>query len=260
MVSLDLLEPNLKAPHKKTSQSKKGRILPTLAGAFASFIGIGIALLLATLVLPRSLNPFYPLKIEDEIGPLTKWKLQAMVLSPQACRAFLTNAGVTFKDVADSSEQGFCHVRDAIRMTSGGPPLFPASPMLSCPVAAGMVLWQRHGLQDAARAMMGSSVTRIDHIGTYNCRRQYGRATGWVSEHAAANAIDIQGFTFINGEKVSVLKDWNPRGGEPTRGANFLREAQDHACDIFKVVLGPRANAAHENHFHLDMGPMSSCR
>ncbi len=216
--------------------------------------------MLVTLVLPKSYNPFYPLKAQDEIGPLTKWKLQAFVLDPGACRAFLNDAGVTFTEIADRSEQGFCHVNDAVRMTAGGPPFFPTSPMMSCPVAAGLVLWQRHGLKDAARDMMGSSVTRIDHIGTYSCRRQYGRKTGWVSEHAFANAIDIQSFTFVNGETVSVLDGWNPRGGQSTRGANFLAAVHDHACDVFKVVLGPEANAAHKNHFHFDMGPISSCR
>ena len=145
-------------------------------------------------------------------------------------------------------------------MTAGGPPLYPATPIMACPLAAGLVLWQRHSLKKIAREMMESTVTRIDHIGTYNCRRQYGRATGWVSEHASANAIDISGFSFLSGEKVSVLKGWNPRGGPPTRGANFLREAHNHACDVFKVVLGPEANTAHKNHFHFDLGPMSSCR
>jgi hypothetical protein len=250
----------LKVPRPKPQQSKKAKALRWAAGAFAQVAGLSVALLLVTFVLPKSLNPFYPLKADDVIGPLTKWKLQGLALSPSTCRAFLTQAGVTFTDVPDRSEQGFCHVKDAIRMTSGGPPLYPASPVMACPVAAGLVLWQRHGLKEAARDMMGSSVTRIDHLGTYNCRRQYGRKTGWVSEHASANAIDISEFTFLGGEKVSVLKGWNPRGGEPTRGANFLRQAQDRACDIFKVVLGPEANAAHENHFHLDMGPMSSCR
>ncbi len=250
----------MKAPRKKPLQPKRGRLVRRLAALFASGVGLVIALSLLTLILPKSLNPFYPLQPADPIGPLTKWKLQGLALDPAACRQFLTSAGVAFTEIPDRSEQGFCHIRNAIRMTSGGPPLYPNSPMMACPVAAGLILWQRNGLKDAARNMMGSSVTRINHIGTYNCRRQYGRETGWVSEHASANAIDIQGFVFLSGAKASVLDDWNPKGGEPTGAANFLREAQNQACDIFKVVLGPEANAAHENHFHLDMGPMSSCR
>ncbi len=33
----------------------------------------------------------------------------------------------------------------------------------------------------------------------------------------------------------------------------FLHEAHDGACDIFGTVLGPDTNAAHHDHFHLDM-------
>ena len=33
----------------------------------------------------------------------------------------------------------------------------------------------------------------------------------------------------------------------------FLRAAHDSACHIFGTVLGPEANAAHRNHFHVDM-------
>jgi hypothetical protein len=250
----------LKAPSKKPKQPAKGRPLRAIASLFASFVGVAIALGLVTLILPKSLNPFYPLHPSDPIGPLTKWKLQGLAMNGDMCRQFLTQAGVSFTRVPDRSEQGYCHIKDALRMTSGGPPLFPNSPIMACPVAAGLVVWQRGGLKEAASDMMGSTITRIDHLGTYNCRRQYGRATGWVSEHASANAIDIASFSFENGTRVTVLDDWNPRGGEHTGPANFLRAAQNKGCDVFKVVLGPQANAAHANHFHLDFGPMSSCR
>jgi hypothetical protein len=213
------LEPDLKAARKEPLQSKRGRALRVLAAWFASCAGIAIALGLATLILPKALNPFYPLIPDEPIGPLTKWKLQGLAFDPGACRQFLTTAGVTYAEISNRSEQSFCQIKDAVRMTSGGPPLYPNSPIVACPVAAGLVLWQRHGLKEAARDMMGSSITRIDHIGTYNCRRQYGRSTGWVSEHASANAIDIQGFVLSNGTKVSVLYDWNPRGGEPIDGS-----------------------------------------
>jgi hypothetical protein len=254
------LERELKPYRNSRKQPRDGRFLRALAGAFASIVGIAMVLALATLILPKSLNPFYPLKPSDPVGPLTKWKLQAFALDGAACRQFLRDANVTFTQVPDRSEQGFCEVKNAVRMTSGGPPLYPNSPQMSCSVAAGLILWERQGLARAARDMMGSKVTRIDHIGTYNCRRQYGKKTGWVSEHASANAIDIGGFTFADGTKVTVLDGWNPRGGQSTRTANFLAMAQEKGCDVFKVVLGPEANAAHKNHFHFDMGPLSSCR
>jgi hypothetical protein len=50
-------------------------------------------------------------------------------------------------------------------------------------------------------------------------------------------------------------------GWEPTvqpaapsgRSAAFLRAAHRTACRIFGTVLGPEANSAHKNHFHVDM-------
>ena len=35
--------------------------------------------------------------------------------------------------------------------------------------------------------------------------------------------------------------------------AKFLRKIHKDACGIFGTVLGPEANRAHENHFHLDL-------
>src|SRR5262245_43666931 len=40
--------------------------------------------------------------------------------------------------------------------------------------------------------------------------------------------------------------------------ANFLRAAHRAACTIFATVLGPEANKAHKNHFHLDMSQRKS--
>ena len=47
-------------------------------------------------------------------------------------------------------------------------------------------------------------------------------------------------------------------GAEPDTPAlngkmDFLRGAHQAACRIFGTVLGPEANSAHKNHFHVDM-------
>lgn len=250
----------MKAPKTSSWQRKKKSKLAKLGGMFANMVAILVVLGLATLVLPRHLNPFYPLRASDPIGPLTKWKLQGLALDGAACKQFLKDADVTFTEVPETQGQSQCVVKNGVRMTSGGPPFYPNSPQMTCSVAAGLVIWERQGLTPIAQDMMGSKVTRIDHLGTYNCRRQYGRKTGWMSEHASANAIDIAGFQFADGRKITVLEGWKVNGGQSTQVANFLAKAQAQACDVFKVVLGPEANAAHENHFHFDMGPMASCR
>jgi len=40
-----------------------------------------------------------------------------------------------------------------------------------------------------------------------------------------------------------------------TPQAKFLRAAHERACRIFGTVLGPDANEAHRNHFHVDLAP-----
>lgn len=45
---------------------------------------------------------------------------------------------------------------------------------------------------------------------------------------------------------AAAAKDPGPRG-------QFLREIHDAACGTFGTVLGPEANEAHRDHFHLDM-------
>jgi hypothetical protein len=50
-----------------------------------------------------------------------------------------------------------------------------------------------------------------------------------------------------------------PRSKEPASAealsakAQFLREVHRTACGIFATVLGPEANKAHKDHFHVDM-------
>ncbi len=44
-------------------------------------------------------------------------------------------------------------------------------------------------------------------------------------------------------------------GAPPARMRTFLKGAHAAACEIFGTTLGPEANNAHRNHFHVDMAP-----
>jgi hypothetical protein len=46
--------------------------------------------------------------------------------------------------------------------------------------------------------------------------------------------------------------------GEPSGKAAFLRGVHKAACAAFATVLGPEANKAHKNHFHLDLAERKS--
>ena len=96
----------------------------------------------------------------------------------------------------------------------------------------------------------------LRHLGTHACRNVNHAGAGRRSQHATANAIDVAGFVLQDRREVRLARDWS---GAPAEAA-FLRAVRDGACRWFNGVLGPEYNAAHQDHFHLDMGPWRSCR
>ncbi len=201
-------------------------------------------------------NPWAPLDLRDERGWATQTKLSTLRGDIGQCRAVLERSGVTFSALAETGE-GACRRED--RLTLGSIPFAPRFPQMTCPVAAGMVLWLEKDVQALAEEMLETRVERIEQLGTYSCRRMYGDANAQWSEHATGNAIDIAGFRLADGRTVSVLRDWNNGQVE----GQFLAAVRDAACNSFGTVLSPDYNAAHADHFHLDQGrnpALGACR
>lgn len=190
-------------------------------------------------------NPWAPLDLNDPPGWATRAKLAALKDDPDECRAVLQRSGVAF-DALEPAGKGACLRADRTVMSEL--PLSPAPPPATCPVGVGMELWLRDVVQPAAQTTFNSAVSRVEHFGTFSCRRLYGRAEGRWSEHATGNAIDIAAFVMVDGTRVSVLDDWS---GDAEKAA-FLRTVRDGACPLFATVLSPEYNEAHRDHFHLD--------
>lgn len=195
-------------------------------------------------------NPWAPLRLADPPGWATARKLAALRGDPPACHAFLDRSGVAFTAL-EPAGQGACRRADrgiAAPDRTSGLVLRPRGAQASCVVNAGLALWLHHGVQPAARRILGTRVVALEHLGTYNCRRIGGGQEGAWSEHATGNAIDIAAFVLADGRRVSLLRDWQGSDAE----ARFLRAARASACDSFATVLSPDYNAAHADHFHLD--------
>ena len=120
---------------------------------------------------------------------------------------------------------------------------------VTCSLAAALEGWARFGVDRAARQMLGSPLARIDTFGSYNCRNIAG--TAHRSGHATANAVDIAGFVLADGHRITVKTKWSE--GTPAE-RNFLRVIRTSACRRFTEVLTPEYNAAHQDHFHLEVG------
>lgn len=206
------------------------------------------------LVLPRlpdRWNPFAPLVLTEPLGPFTRMKLARLAGDPAQCRGALAEAGVTVTLLAESSAGPDCPLRDTLRM----PGRFdPPRPLLTCPMAAAWTLYEAQVLRPAADRHFGTGIAGVRHLGTLACRNVRGGQRR--SQHAGANAIDLAALHLDHGREVSVLRDW----GRETPAGAFLREARDGACRIFGAVLGPERDAAHADHFHLDLGHARICR
>ena len=197
--------------------------------------------------------PWTDLDLADPVGPFTGRKLADLTGDTRRCMTLLAKSQLaeTAAPTLGSAEP-HCRVEDGVSIVpenSRSIGYAPAGLVTSCPVAAALALWEREVVQPAALRRFGSRVARLDHFGSFSCRRIYGRDSGAYSEHSTADAIDVAGFRLANGMRISVAGDWGGGGGEK---AAFLREVRDGACDLFSTVLSPDYNAAHADHLHLD--------
>lgn len=202
-------------------------------------------------------NPWAPLDLRDPPGWATASKLRALHSDTAQCRAVLARSAIAFTTLPPAGE-GTCARPDRTRLDRF--PLSPEPPPTTCATAAALELWRRNTITREAQATFGQAVARIEHLGAYSCRRLYGRDAGPWSEHATGNAIDIAAFVLEDGTRISVLRDWN--GDDPDK-VLFLRRIRNGACRAFTTVLSPDYNAAHADHFHLDMAQRSwggACR
>ncbi len=120
---------------------------------------------------------------------------------------------------------------------------------LACPLVSALDRWVSDGVQPAALHWFGSQVTEIRQIGSYSCREMVGSGTSSMSEHAFGDALDIAGFTFADGRKITVKDGWH---GTPEE-QGFLHDVQLYACQTFSTVLAPGYNVYHYDHIHVDL-------
>lgn len=226
-------------------------VLPLL---LLSIAGVVISVWRGWLDVPPEWNPWAPLDIKATPNWLTGYKLMRLRSDPQLCAQALDSSEMRVTPQANSPDAK-CPLTGALRV-QGGEVALSSSFLASCPLAVAYAMFERHTLQPAAQAAFGQRVARVDHLGSFACRNMYNRENGALSQHASANALDIAGFRLADGRSISVLKDWPKQNQD----AQFLRKVRDGACEAFSVVLSPDYNAAHRNHFHLDVGRWSVCR
>ena len=169
-----------------------------------------------------------------------------------ACLAALEATGAAFETGPAVSEAGDadCGIVNPLALSAlpGGIALAPA-PTLRCEAALAASRWAAGHLPEAAEALGRGAVTRLNTGTGYQCRRRNNAADGPLSEHAFGNAIDVMSFEFADGEPLPI----EPRAEEGTLAEAFQRAARATSCLYFTTVLGPGADASHDDHLHMDV-------
>lgn len=220
-------------------------------GMLVGALGIGLAV--PGWQVPGRWNPWAPLDIREAPNWLTGYKLWRLQDDRELCAQALRTSPLRYQPMADSTPAADCPVSNSVRVMASSA-TFSSSFLATCPLAAAYALFEVHGLQPAAQAVFGQPVARVEHLGSFACRNIAN--SRWRSQHASANALDIAGFRLRDGRRISVARNWRGDGDE----ARFLRAVHQAACSRFNITLGPDYNAAHRDHFHVDMGLMRLCR
>jgi len=79
---------------------------------------------------------------------------------------------------------------------------------LSCTTVAALHDWLEHTVQPAAQSQLDTSIVKLIGTGGYQCRNRVGAGEVKISDHAAANAIDITAFVTRDNHTIDVETKW----------------------------------------------------
>jgi hypothetical protein len=168
---------------------------------------------------------------------------------PSACRLALTEEIAIAPSIPDIHGPGGCGGEDLVRLEAVVLPdrhLVSVKPpaILRCTMASAIAGWIRTDLTPLA-ASLGSEISDLDNLDSFECRGRNGVAGAPLSEHGRANALDVRALKLANGQSIALTDRTVPRG---------WRESVLHsACTRFTTVLGPGSDLYHEDHIHLDL-------
>lgn len=169
-----------------------------------------------------------------------------------ACPALLS--GKVVGKMLPPIAEGVCGERSPLlieAVNANGRTIPLSSPVTTnCEMAAALAEWAAD-VDAYAGAALDSPLAEISTGTSYMCRARVGGGEEFTSEHGFANAVDVVGFTLANGDSMSVEENWLPATAPEGK---LLRQSHGAACGLFSTVLGPEANADHEDHLHLDLG------
>lgn len=200
---------------------------------------------------PERPEPTRPPREKTEPAPIPVQNVPPFNLDEaKACEAELRKLGARFKVLPDITGDAICGVQRPVALTGIGRDIaVTGTPRLNCATALAVAKWAKHVVAPVARFHLDAKLTAVNISTSYQCRRRNNAKSGKFSEHAFGNGVDIMGFRFAAVPPARVV----PRDGSSDPRRAFQAAVRGGACAYFTTVLGPGTNAAHDNHFHLDL-------
>jgi len=212
--------------------------LPTAAFVLAS-LGKGLPANAADVPLPRPRPPIAalpPVAVASDHGPPTNCDKRLAAMADFKPKPTLTGPGAC--GGPDLIEL------DAVLLPDGRRVAVTPAATLQCGMAESFAAWIRDEVVKRLAPLKSPLHAVIDED-SYECRGRNRVVGAKVSEHGKGNAIDVRGFVLADRRKF-VLTDVN----EPK---DLRLSLQESACGRFTTVLGPGADAYHDQHIHLDV-------
>ena len=170
-----------------------------------------------------------------------------------ACLTALAATGTSFVPVPQPGTTAVCQIDTPVRLNSISTKLgvvkLPDQPTVKCDFALKLSQFVDQRVQPLAQQSVGSTVVTMGTGPGFDCRGRNGDSAAKISEHASGDAVDIVYFKLANKLQILVKDSLNVQ----SPSFAFLRDVRAAACDEFTTVLGPGANKAHAEHFHVDL-------
>jgi len=166
-----------------------------------------------------------------------------------ACRQALTESIAIAPSIPAIRGPGGCGGEDLVRLEAivlsptQRVALKPAA-ILRCTMATAVADWIRTDMVPLA-ASLGTTISELDNFDSFECRGRNRVNGAKLSEHGLANALDVRGMTFANGNTLSLT--------DRTVSREVREKVLASVCTRFTTVLGPGSDWYHEDHIHLDL-------
>lgn len=186
---------------------------------------------------------------------MSGWSSEVLKAERAECARRLAGLDIRFETLQPIGKENSCGAPAPLEVTHiAGVAIVPPG-QFTCDMVEALHGWVGSSVVPAARLHLKKQVVTINNASSYVCRLRNGLASGKLSEHAKANALDIATLVFDDGSNINIKGDWSGLKqlvGVSAKG-NFLRQIRRDSCIRFTTVLGPGSDRYHGDHFHVDV-------